>query len=99
MLVMTISCKKGNKSRPWREKILGNMVLVEGEGIAPAPGFEDIVEIVAPLEAAAADSASPSRLALETRYIEPVDAETFKEYISPTIISKSSSPGWRVEID
>ena len=31
MLVMTLSSKKGNKSRPWREMILGNMVQIEGE--------------------------------------------------------------------
>jgi len=102
MLVLTISSKKGNKSRPWREMILGSMVQIEGEGegIAPAPGFEGIVEIVASPEATTApDSASPSRLTLEARYIEPVASETFKEYISPTIISKTSSPGWKVDID
>ncbi|TFH47649.1 MAG: hypothetical protein E4G89_07595, partial [Methanothrix sp.] len=102
MLVLTISSKKGNKSRPWREMILGSMVQIEGEGegIAPAPGFEEIVEIVAsPVETEALASASPLRITLETRYIEPVASETFKEYISPTIISKTSSPGWRVDID
>jgi len=96
MLVMTLSSKKGNISRPWREMILGSMIRMEGEGIAPAPGFEEIVEIVASPEAKAASaSASPARVALETRYIESVASETFKEYISPTIISKTSSPGWR----
>jgi len=100
MLVLTLSSKKGNKSRPWREMILGSMIRMEGEGIAPAPGFEQIVEIVASPEAMAPPaSASPARLTLETRYIEPVASETFKEYISPTIISKTSSPGRRVEID
>jgi len=100
MLVMTLSSKKGNISRPWREMILGSMIRMEGEGIAPAPGFEEIVEIVAAPEATAAPvSAFPARLTLETRYIESVASETFKEYISPTIISKTSSPGWRVDID
>jgi len=87
MLVMTLSSEKGNKSRPWREMILGCMVQIEGEGegIAPAPGFEYIVEIVASPEATVASaSVSPSRITLETRYIEPVASETFKEYISPT---------------
>jgi len=100
MLVMTLSSKKGNKSRPWREMILGSMLQIEGEGIAPGPGFEDIVEIVASPEATATPaSVSPSRHILETRYIEPIASETFKEYISPTIISKTSSPGRSVEID
>jgi ATP-dependent exoDNAse (exonuclease V) beta subunit len=102
MLVLTLSNKKGNKSRPWREMILGSMVQMEGdgEGISLAPGFEEVVEIVAAPEATdASASACPARVALETRYIEPVGSETFEEYISPTIISKTSSPGWRVEID
>jgi len=100
MLVMTLSSEKGNISRPWREVILGSIIRMEGEGIAPAPGFEEIVEIVASPEAKAASaSASPARLTLETRYIESVASETFKEYISPTIISKTSSHGWRVDID
>ncbi|NYT08437.1 MAG: UvrD-helicase domain-containing protein [Methanosarcinales archaeon] len=102
MLVLTFTNKKGNTSRPWREMILGSMVQVEGdgEGIALALGFEGLVEIVAAPEATVAQaSASPARIALETRYIEPVGSETFKEYISPTAICKTSSPGWRVEID
>jgi ATP-dependent exoDNAse (exonuclease V) beta subunit len=101
MLVITISSKKGSKSRPWREMILGSMIEVQGEGISPAPGFEDIVEIVSAAEATAPPaSASPARLTLETRYIEPVASETYKEYISPTIISKApSSPGRGVQID
>jgi ATP-dependent exoDNAse (exonuclease V) beta subunit len=102
MLVITISSKKGNKSRPWREMILGSMVQVEGdgEGIALTPGFDGLVEIVAAPEATVVPaSACPARVTLETRYIEPVGSETFKEYISPTAICKTSSPGWRVEID
>lgn len=102
MLVLTFTNKKGNTSRPWREMILGSMVQVEGdgEGIALAPGFEGLVEIVAAPEATdASASACPARIALETRYIEPVGSETFKEYISPTAICKTSSPGWKVEID
>lgn len=102
MLVLTFTNKKGNTSRPWREMVLGSMVQVEGdgEGIALAPGFEGLVEIVAAPEATdASASACPARIALETRYIEPVGFETFKEYISPTAICKTSSPGWKVEID
>ena len=80
---------------------MGSMVQIEGERISPSPGFEDILEIVSAAEATAPPaSASPARLILETRYIEPVASETYKEYISPTIISNaSSSPGRSVEID
>jgi ATP-dependent exoDNAse (exonuclease V) beta subunit len=101
MLVLTLSNKKGNKSRPWREMILGSLVQVEddGEGIAPAPGFDGLVEIVPAPEATAAPvSASCSRVVLQAKYIEPVASETFREYISPTAICKTSPPGCRVEI-
>lgn len=103
MLVLTLSNKKGSKSRPWREMILGSMIRMEGDGerIAPAPGFEGLVEIVAAPQAAQAPaSAASSRVILDTRYIEPVAAETFKEYISPTAIckAKASSPGWSGQI-
>lgn len=102
MLVLTFTNKKGNTSRPWREMILGSMVQVEGDGeeIAPAPGFEGLVEIVPAPEATAVPvSACPARVTLETRYIEPVGSETFKEYISPTAIIRISSPGGCVQID
>jgi len=100
MLVLTLSSKKDNKSRLWREMMLGSMIQIEGEGVALAPGFEDIVEIVAPPEAMPATvSASPSSVTLETRYIEPLASETFKEYISPTPVIEALKLGWGEDLD
>ncbi len=91
MLVLTLSSKMSNKSRPWREMILGNMVQLQDDDVALAPGFEGMVEIVASPDARPAPVATPpSGVTLETKYIGPLTSETFKEYISPTTIIEAS---------
>lgn len=100
MLVLTLSSKKGNKSRPWREMILGNMVQLQDDDVALAPGFEEIVEIVASPDARPAPvSAPPAGVTLETRYIGPLTSETFKEYISPTAITEASKKDLERNLD
>jgi len=100
MLVMTLSSKKDNKSRPWREMILGSMIQLQDEDVALAPGFEGIVEIIAPPDARPAPvSSPPSRVILETQYIGPLTSETFKEYISPTPVTKASPLGWKLDLE
>ncbi|MDD3564057.1 MAG: UvrD-helicase domain-containing protein [Methanothrix sp.] len=100
MLIQTFSGNKGRKSQPWKDMIEGNMLEKNEAGVEPAQGFEHLIEILlAPEEVVEPISATPPNASLETRYIEPVTSETFKEYISPTAIIEASMLGWRRDIE
>ena len=78
--------------------ILGNMIEIDEAGAKPASGFEHLIEIItAPEETLAPICATSQNARLETRYIEPVTSETFKEYISPTAIIEASMLGWKYD--
>ena len=100
MLVLTFSGQKGRNPRPWKDMILGNMLEIDETGAKPAPGFEHLIEIItAPEETLTPISRHFTKGLLETRYIEPVASETFKEYISPTAISEASMLGWKHDLE
>ena len=100
MLILTFSGQKGRNSQPWKDMILGNMLEINEVGVKPAPGFEHLIEILmAPEETMIPISTTSQNASLETRYIEPVTCETFKEYISPTAISEASMLGWKHDLE
>jgi len=100
MLILTFSGQKGKKSQPWNGMIVGNMLELDEAGAKPAPGFEHLIEvIIAPGETRASNSTIPQEAVLETKYIEHVASETFKEYVSPTAIIGSNVFGWRHDLE
>ena len=100
MLILTYSGKKGRNSQPWKDMILGSMLEIDEAGAKPAPGFERLIEVItAPEVTIRSICATSQNVCLETRYIEPVTSETFKEYISPTSIIEASILGWRHDLE
>ena len=100
MLVLTFSGQKGRNSQPWKDMILGNMLEINEVCVKPAPGFEHLIEILmAPEETMIPISTTSQNASLETRYIEPVTSETFKEYVSPTAITEVSMLDWRHDLE
>ena len=100
MLVLTFSGQKGRDFQPWKDMILGNMIEIDEAGAKPARGFEHLIDIVIPPDETLIPIRATSQNAcLETRYIEPVTSETFKEYISPTSINEASMLGWKYDSD
>jgi ATP-dependent helicase/nuclease subunit A len=100
MLVLTYSGQKGRNSQPWKDMILGNMLEINEVCVKPAPGFEHLIEIsTAPDETMIPISTTSQNASQETRYIQPVASETFKEYISPTAINEASMLDWRLDIE
>jgi ATP-dependent helicase/nuclease subunit A len=90
MLVLTFSSRKAKKT-PWREMFLNNLLNLQEDDIALASAFESLVEVVVTPKAEVAHKAVlPVPAILETKYIEPVTSETFKEYVSPTAINDAS---------
>lgn len=95
MLVLTFTSQSGRGSRPWREMILGSMLLDKEDGVELAPGFEDKIEIIAAPEMKPAPaSTSLVKVNLETKYIEPVASEVYKKYVSPTAINETLVLFW-----
>jgi len=100
MLVLTLKGQKGKYKRPWRDMILGNLLVVDDAGVELAPAFERLIEVVtASIVETAAISAPSAKICLETKYIGPVACETFKEYVSPTAISEASILGWKHDLE
>ena len=100
MLVLTLKGQKGKYKRPWRDMILGNLLVVDDAGPELAPAFEHLIEVVtSSVVETAAISAPSAKVCLETKYIGPVASETFKEYVSPTGINKASIFGWKHDIE
>jgi ATP-dependent exoDNAse (exonuclease V) beta subunit len=100
LLILTFSGQKGRNSQPWKDMILGNMIEIDEVGAKPATGFEHLVEIItAPEETMLPISSTSQNASLETRYIDPVTSETFKEYISPTAIIEASMRGWKNDLE
>lgn len=100
MLILTFSGKKGKGSQPWKNMILGNTLEIDEVGAKSAAGFEQLIEIfTAPVGEITPTSAILQNPSLETRYIEPVISETYKEYISPTSISEASIRGWSYNLE
>lgn len=95
MLVLTFAGQAGKGSRPWREIILGSMLLASESGVEIAPGFEGIIEIVTAPELKLAPAlTSSASVSLETKYIDPVASEIYKEYVSPTAINETLVLSW-----
>ncbi|MGV8127491.1 MAG: UvrD-helicase domain-containing protein [Methanothrix sp.] len=96
MLILTSSGQKGKKSQPWNGMIVGNMLEIDEAGTKPATGFEHLIEIIPTPDVSLTTRCPTSQKTLmETRYIEPVASETFKEYVSPTAITEATLLGWR----
>jgi ATP-dependent exoDNAse (exonuclease V) beta subunit len=100
MLILTFSGQKGKKSQPWNGMIVGNMLEVNESGAKASAGFKHLIDIVtAPEGTVASKSEASQNVCLDTRYIDPVASETFKEYVSPTAIIEASMLGWSYDFE
>ncbi len=98
MLVLTFSGRKAKKA-PWREMFLDNLLNLQEDDIVLASAFESLVEVIVMLKAEVALKAVlQASTILETKYIEPVTSETFKEYVSPTGIIEAPMLGWKHDL-
>jgi len=101
MLVLTFKGQKGRNKQHWRNMILGNLLEINEAGkVELAPAFEHLVEVIIAhgVETAAIPIHS-AKVCLETKYIEPVTSETFKQDVSPTAIIEASMLGWKHELE
>ncbi len=94
MLVLTFS-NGGRGQRPWRQMLQDNLVIVQEDGIEPAPGFEDVVVVVVPPQNVAPHRYETSAAArLDASYVNPVEAEPYKEYVTATDLMKVVDGSW-----
>ena len=99
MLVLTLKGQKGRKEQPWRDMILGNLLEIGEVGVELASAFEQLVEVVTASDVETTAISAPSaKVCLDTKYIEPVTSETFKEYVSPTAIIEAPMLGWKHDL-
>ena len=100
MLVLTFKGQKGRNKQPWSDMLLGNLLEIDEAGVHLAPAFEHFVEvIIAPAEEITSLPLPSAEVCLETKYIEPLTSETFKEYVSPTAINEASMHSWEYDIE
>ncbi len=96
MLVLTFS-NGGRGRRPWRQMLQDNLAIVQEDGIEPAPGLEDVVEVVTPPQDVAPhryETSAAAAARLDASYVNPVDAETYKEYVTATDLMKIDDESW-----
>jgi len=94
MLVLTFS-NGGRGQRPWRGMLQDNLAIVQEDGIEPAPGLEDVVEVVVPPQDVAPHRYETSAAAgLDAGYVNPTDAETYKEYVTATDLMNVVDGSW-----
>jgi len=99
MLVLTLKGQEGRNKQPWRDMILSNLLEIDDDGVEMAPAFEHLIEVVTASDVETEAISAPSEeVCLETKYIEPLTSETFKEYISPTAIIEAPMFGWKYDL-